>query len=324
MPGYNSLFLSRIAASSKRLGAGFTFYDKLNGRIGVVERGGCRAFFGAGPLKLWPFNSSLWMSVVDDKELTIRILAENGIRVPKTFIAFTGGTDPSDRGKKSSSLEQVLPEISYPVVVKPNRGRSAAGLSFLYDSSNVSEAVAYAKEYDNGVLFQEMVQGAEYRVLVLDGRPVVLIERETRKMTGDGVRNVSRLAAGSGESDGRVLGRGEMISFKSYIAKYGDKVFDDDLLLAVHPVSNLSIGGKVIDCQVEISEEWKRLCRAIYKSVPLRFFALDCKGHPGSPKRLFVLEINANPGIESVYRWSEATGDMIVDLLVENALVNPE
>ncbi|WP_294346589.1 hypothetical protein, partial [Prosthecochloris sp.] len=120
------------------------------------------------------------------------------------------------------------------------------------------------------------------------------------------------------------VGRGEMISLKSYMAKYGNRAFDNDLQLAVHPVSNLSIGGKVIDCQVEISEEWKRLCRAIYKSVPLRFFALDCKGHPGSPKRLFVLEINANPGIESVYRWSEATGDMIVDLLVEHALVAPE
>ena len=324
MPGYNSLFLSRIAASSKRLGAEFAYYDKLNGRIGVVRRGGSRAFFGAGPLQLWPFNSSLWMSVVDDKELTIRILAENGVRVPKTLIAFTGGTSLSNSGKKSSSLEQVLSEISYPVVVKPNRGRSAAGLSFLYDSSNVNEAVAYAKEYDNGILFQEMVQGGDYRVLVLDGRPVVLIERETRKVTGSGVRNVSGSLVGSSESDGREVGRGEMISLKSYMAKYGDKAFDNDLQLAVHPASNLSIGGKVIDCQIEISEEWKRLCSAIYKCVPLRFFALDCKGNSGFANRLFVLEINANPGIESLYRWSEASGDMIVDLLVEHALVAPE
>ena len=218
------------------------------------------------------------------------------------------------------SVDQVLSDLQYPVVVKPNKGRSAEGLAFLYEPSRVSDAVAYAGKYDNAILFQEMVEGRDFRILVLDGEPLVLIERGVRTLQGDGVSSVSQLVAGSRVHESVASKPGELISLQSYVEAFGDTIVEKGFVIKIHPASNLALGGSVLDCHLEVSNIWKKLCRCVSRCLPLRFFALDCRGDPDVADRLFVLEVNANPGIEFLYRHSRQTGDRIVDILVEKAL----
>ena len=315
-PLYQSVFLSRVQSAAHRLGAEFCFNDELNGRLATVQRGSRSAVFGATPVQLWPFNSALGASIANDKELTLRLVAEQRIRVPGTQIAFIDSSPFAHLENQPLAVEELLPQLTYPLAVKPNSGFGGAGISFLYGPSLVREAVAYAGKYDSAVLFQELISEKDFKLLVLDSKPLVLVEREAQALYGDGKRRISELA----DLDSVLIGTGQQISVRSYIDAYGDRVLADGESLHLYSAANLSQGGKILSCMTEIGDVWHDIAERVSRAVSLRLFSLDCRGEPTDRSDLTVLEVNANPGVEFLYAYSSELGDAIMDTLVERAL----
>ena len=313
-PLYHSVFLSRIQSAARRIGADFRFYDQLNGRLATVRRGSQAAVFGAAPIPLWPFNSALGASVANDKELTLRLLTEQQVRVPKTQIAFMDISSFTHLENPPLAVEELLPQLTYPLVVKPNSGFGGTGISFVYGPSQIQEAVAYAGASDNAVLFQELVCGRDFKLLVLDRKPLVLVERQAQALLGDGRRRIAELA----DLSSGAIGTGQRISLQSYIDLYGDRIPADGELLYPYAAANLSQGGQIVSCTTEIDDIWPDIAERVSRALPLRLLSLDCRGEPGA--ELAVLEVNANPGVEFLYRYSSQMGDAVMDVLVERAL----
>lgn len=321
-PKYFSLFLSRVKACAERLGADLQYVDKQNGRLVSLTREGRTCLIGAAPVKLWPFNSSLSMSVTNDKELVLRILAGVGLSVPSTRIAFTDMARYDHLKNPPPSADEVVRALSLeaPLVVKPNDGKGGEGLSIVHEQEGVTAALAYAKRFCHAVLFQEYIPGEDIRVYALDGLPTLMLTRAVPKLRGDGRLSVRDLLDRSEtRREGTTASDGYRISVESLLTRHGDRVPAAGEEIAPFPVANLSQGGKPDTVAAEVSPVWDAICETIARVLRLRFFAVDARLRSAGEDPV-ILEVNSNPGIEMVFEASEAVGEKFLDSLVSRAI----
>jgi D-alanine-D-alanine ligase len=66
-----------------------------------------------------------------------------------------------------------------PVVVKPARQGSSHGVSFVTDAAKLEEAIVQAWHFDDKLLVEQLIEGRELTVGVLDGRALPVVEIRT-------------------------------------------------------------------------------------------------------------------------------------------------
>ncbi len=321
-PRYFSKFLFHVKESAKRLGIDVSYVDKQNGRLVVLSKNGRSCFFGGTPIKLWPFNSALSMSVTNDKELTYRILNDSNIKVPKTYIGFADISRYLHLENPPEEIYKIIENINftYPIVVKPNNGKAAEGISIIHEKSSLKLAADIASSFDNAVLIQDYIHGKDYRAYALRGEPILLIERSTSNFLGDGKLTVSKLF----EKNKSFLNKSNAfnLSLKSFLLCHNDVIYSKGCPVPIYPVSNLTQGGKVLKIVQNISDAWKNLCTSITEILNLDFAAIDCRVSERDPNNITVIEVNSNPGIEMVYDTSVEKANSMLDSLILEAIGN--
>ena len=153
-------------------------------------------------------NSGRTAAVCGDKILTSACLAQNGLPIPRTIVAFT----------REAALE-AIESIGYPVVLKPMVGSWGRLLAKINDR-DAAEAVLEHKEtlgsYQHGIFYvQEYVRKPErdIRVLVIGGKTVGAIYRRSDHWITNTARNgeavtcavtaeIDRLALGAARAVG--------------------------------------------------------------------------------------------------------------------------
>ena len=83
---------------------------------------------------------------------------------------------PDEVYESSRVLDAKPPSIGFPLVVKPEAGGSAIGVTIVRDSSEWKEAVALAARFDQRVLVERYVEGREITVSIVNGRVFPAIE----------------------------------------------------------------------------------------------------------------------------------------------------
>lgn len=89
-------------------------------------------------------------ALATDKALTKQILASAGVPVPRSYSADEYG------------------DITYPVIVKPNREDNSRGLTLVERPADLGAAIDEAAAFDAGVLVEAYIPGREIRVAVVD------------------------------------------------------------------------------------------------------------------------------------------------------------
>ena len=320
MPMYKSSFLSHVKLACHRLQLEFDYID-INGRLALVQKNSNSSFFGASPIKLWPFNSAISMSITNDKDLTCRILEKENLYVPKTL---TGCYDVSRYSHLSNPPVTIYDlidkiELNFPIVVKPNDSKAGEGISIIHEQSSINEAIKLASLISNVILIQEYISGRDYRVYSYKGAPLLLIERSTTTFFGDGKTTVSELIK-SKQKNQTFSQKTFQISFNSFLKKIGNIIFDKGRPIEVFPISNFAQGAKALNIIEEFPQEWGELCHSIHKVMKLDFFAVDCRIKNSANTDIYVIEVNSNPGIEMIYDVSTEKGDKMLDFLITEAL----
>ena len=123
---------------------------------GLLE---CMGIPYAGPSV---FGAALTM----DKEVTLRLLEGHGVPVPKGVVWTT------ERGRCEASA---LP-MKGPWIVKPVREGSSFGVTRVTDPSGLGDAVEAALRLDDRALVEELLDGPELTVGVLEGRALPVVE----------------------------------------------------------------------------------------------------------------------------------------------------
>lgn len=94
-----------------------------------------------------------------DKHRSHQVVKADGVLVPDHIALFEGDPIPYN--------------LTYPLYVKPNRGGSSIGMSYLKDDKDLSKAIEVAFQYDEMVLLEKEIKGCEVGCAVMGYRQLI-------------------------------------------------------------------------------------------------------------------------------------------------------
>src|SRR4051794_18431574 len=241
------------------------------------------------------FTSAVAMSRCDDKRVTRRLMERAGVRVPR------GANAAEDELDAALGLLEEVGEV----VVKPARGEQGRGITVgVRDAEGLERAVATALQFCPDVLVEELVDGEDLRVVVIDHRVVAAAARPPAEAIGARPPTLRALTDRTSRRRARATGGESTIPLDDTTAEVvAESGFDlDDVppsgeRIRVRKTANLHTGGTIEDVtdrlHPEIAEAAVRASRAIGIPVTgLDFLVPDVDG----PEHVFI-EANERPGL---------------------------
>lgn len=158
-------------------------YTPLGGEIAEIEVDGFRTRVMENTCEI---DGPVTLAVLADKPLTYRVLAGQGIPVPRHVTFSACGIE---------SAAKFLAESERDCVVKPASGTGGGrGVTTgVRTGLHLWRAAAAASVYGDELLIEEQVAGDNYRLLYLDGEMVDAFVRRLPVVTGDGRSTIRRL-----------------------------------------------------------------------------------------------------------------------------------
>lgn len=259
------------------------------GNLYRISDGNCRIIFN----KTLPFHTSKdVLRAVKDKFESAATLSGYGVTTtnPKLYDL---------EGKKAR--KQLFKDVTYPVVIKPVKG--SMGKSVFANIENKKELKQAVKQLSGKVVCERYVQGKEYRVYALGGRPVAAVRRQPPYVIGNGANTIEELIeAKNHERREKALPRIKTDEATNL------KLAKDKLTLSSVPLLNTRItlsdklgrsSGGLIE-RVELSElnDAEGFCSSVQAAFPeLEVFAADVID---TGSELVAIEINTRPQISSL------------------------
>jgi cyanophycin synthetase len=267
-------------------------------------------------------TSAIGMELVGDKDATKERLKKFSIPVPAGELV-----------RYEDEAVAALHVLGAPVVVKPLDGRQGKGVSLrLSTEDEVREAFRIAQEFSPDVLVEEMFEGRNYRVLVVDYKMVAASERIPCGVVGDGRHTVSELIdienrnplRGEGHEKPLTKIRKDDPILLAFMRKEGwsmDSVPEAGARVSLCAGMNLSTGGTAKDVTDEVSPRLKSMCERAARAVGMDVCGVDLvvsdihdpQGRGG------VIELNAAPGLRMHLHPGEGeprdVGESIVEML---------
>ncbi|MBW3659895.1 MAG: N-acetylglutaminylglutamine synthetase, partial [Actinobacteria bacterium] len=254
-------------------------------------------------------TTAVAMSMCDDKRVTRRVLEREGLRVPR---GRTATCDEED--------EAFLDEVGE-LVVKPARGEQGRGITVgVTTPEELAEAIALAERFSPEILLEEVVDGDDLRVLVIDHEVVAAAVRRPARVRGTGAHTVEELieaqsrrraAATDGESsipiDDLTVAAVENAGFDL------DDVLDEGIELDVRRTANLHTGGTIHDVTDQLSPTLAEAARRASHALDIPVVGLDLLVPDVAGDEYVIIEANERPGLAN--HEPQPTAARFVDLL---------
>jgi len=103
-----------------------------------------------------------------NKRLSKQIWQSQGLSTPKYV-----------RLNRQSNTQQIVDTLGLPLVIKPVNEGSSIGMSKVTTAEALQQAIRLAFDYDDEVIAEQWVQGAEYTVSILNGEALPVIRLTT-------------------------------------------------------------------------------------------------------------------------------------------------
>ncbi|MFG3297185.1 N-acetylglutaminylglutamine synthetase [Micromonospora chersina] len=254
-------------------------------------------------------TSAVAMSRCDDKRVTRRILTEAGLSVPRGRTA-TGDADDL----------AFLADVG-PVVVKPARGEQGNGITVgVRTPEALTAAVELARRFCPDVLIEELREGEDLRVVVIDHEVVAAAVRRPAQITGDGVHDVTELIERQSRRRAAATGGESRIPIddmtREVVAEAGHRMHDvlpEGQVLAVRRTANLHTGGTIHDVTAELHPAIAEACVTASRALDIPVTGLDLLVPAADrPEHVFI-EANERPGLAN--HEPQPTAERFVDLL---------
>ena len=212
----------------------------------------------------------------------------------------------------------------FPLVVKPNSGSGGRAVHVVDGEDGLLAALSEIFREDALALVQPVIQGREYRVVVLGSEAICAYERRPPSVVGDGRSTVGALLTGQ-EARWRHAGRPATIGRDDprLAACLGRQRHD----LATVPApgerirlldgTNLSSGGEAADVTGRLDPSLERLCIDVSQKMGLRLSGVDLivEGDGcGETGPVHILEINASPALGHYASLGALQAERVKDL----------
>jgi cyanophycin synthetase len=246
-------------------------------------------------------TSAVAEDIVQDKDLTRRLLHEVGLPVP--------------RGRPVDSIEDAwaaAQEIGVPVVIKPRDGNQGRGVALnLSTKTQVEAAYAAALAESDSIIVEQFAEGEDFRLLVIGKQFVAASRRMPAHVIGDGLRTITELVAEVNGDPRRAADHAAALSriridaiALAVLAEQDctpDTVLEKDRLVLIRRNANLSTGGTAVDITDEVHPTIREAAIESANAVGLDICGIDLVAiditKPLSERNGVIIELNARPGL---------------------------
>jgi hypothetical protein len=291
---------------------GLTFcdLDAGSGLIFNVTSASKTLHFGAGRCSWYPQNNATASTLASDKYFTGRILRRAGVQAIGGEYFFLHDRHRAHRpaGHERADALAYFANLGSTAFIKPLTGSRGDFAQAIHGAAALLRYLDDVAIYYDAVLMQPIVEGAEYRIFLLDDEALFCARKHPPFVLGDGLRTLRELliahndalsarglspaAPGDGSSLNAVPSKGERRDISGRM--------------------NLSAGGRMA-IEPPPSETAVTLARTATRALGLRVAAVDLfVGINGDPDAMAVIEINANPSIRLLE--SSNRGDLILKI----------
>ncbi len=289
---------------------------------GRAGKSGKRSYFRYNTLDLNPVGAS---DVAKDKDYAAFFMRKLGYPavVGKTF--FRADWAKALRSKRGiDAAYRYAVQLGLPVIVKPNSGSQGGGVALVHNKREFYAAMRRIFKGDKVAIVQKKVSGKDYRIVVLDNEIISAYERIALNVTGDGRSTIAQLlkkkargfVASSRDTqldlkDPRIKNklRNQELSMRSVLTSGRQVSLLDN--------ANLSTGGDAVDVTGIVHPEFKRIAIRLTREMGLRICGVDLMIEGSiseKPRKYYVLEINAAPGLDHYVKGGKAQEKIVEDL----------
>ncbi len=316
--------LQRVAP---RIGATVLLEPKW-GIVGQITfRNGRKSYFRYSSLDLNPLGAS---EITKDKNYTDFFMARMGYPIipgSKTFFSRKWAQAISMPKRNIDTAYHYAQQLGLPVIVKPNSSSQGRDVTLVHNRREFYRAMLAIFKYEHIALVQRYVKGRDYRLVVLDRKVISAYERRPLNVVGEGrttvlglLKKKQRQFIASGRDtqidtdDPRIVGKlkHQGLTLRS-VATRGSAVYLLD-------IANLSAGGESIDVTSKVHSIFKRIAVKLTRDMGLRLCGVDLiiQGDiSGPPRKYWVLEVNAAPGLDHYARTGREQARIVENLYLQ-------
>lgn len=218
-------------------------------------------------------------------------------------------------------------KLGLPVVVKPNEGSHGSGVFLVRNKQEFMRAMRHILKADRVALVQRVVRGKDYRIVVLDSKVISAYERIPLSVVGDGSSSIKELLKKkqkrfrAGGRDTRIRLDDIRISHKLGMQKLALRsVPERGKRIYLLDNANLSSGGDAVDVTKPIHPEFKKIAVKLTRDMGLRLSGVDLMvagDIRNAPRKYWVLEINAAPGLDHYVQTGAAQQKIVENLYLK-------
>lgn len=306
--------LSTFTRNAKELGLQIhTYCDGGNfSRILQIKNPKTDVFWMLAPKDtgFYPQTTQWFTTLCNSKILSEQVLRKLGYHTIRSLFL----TEPHI---SNTSLAQKIAQIkTFPVVIKPEHGNKGRGIRFATNKREVLHRSKTLLQAGNNVLLQPMVQGTEYRILVINQRVYVAHSKDFPSIIGTGKHTIEQLLATTSFATDQEFINAYLKSkrlTRDQILPIGDKV----------PVHMTRKGAATYYNLLDdnIPPHIQRWGRTLAKKLNTAVVGIDVF-IPPDPKDIesaTIIEINASPGfmyVATKYRDKKIVDKICRDLLI--------
>ncbi|TPG37380.1 N-acetylglutaminylglutamine synthetase [Mycolicibacterium hodleri] len=262
-------------------------------------------------------TNAVAMSRCDDKRVARKVVSEAGIRVPE-------GRTASFSAEDHEFLEKVGS-----VVVKPARGEQGAGITVgVTTHEDLDRAIRLAAEHHPDVLLEELCEGEDLRIVVINGKVIAAALRRPPEVVGSGDHTIRHLveaqsrrraAATHGESTIPVDDLTE-----DTVREAGwnlDDVLPLNERLTVRRTANLHTGGTIRDVTDDLNPTLAKVAIDAADAIGIPVTGIDLMVPSVEGEEYAFIEANERPGLAN--HEPRPTAQAFVDLLFPRTAATP-
>ena len=275
-----------------------------------------------------PLTSNIAVEMASDKELTVRLLGDVGLPVPRNVLA-----------RSVDEAVAAAERLGFPLVTKPLDVSHGRGVSLNLNSADeVRWGYEQAAIYTKYVLVEQFLAGKDYRVLVINNKVVAAAERVPAHVVGDGVHTISELVDIVNADPRRGLGH-EKVLTRITINQQAERLLEQagftmntvlpaGQIFHLRSTANISTGGTAIDRTAEIHYTNSEIARRAARIIGLDIAGIDFIT-PDITKPIDevgggIVEVNAGPGFRMHLQPSEGTPRNVARPVIEMLFPEPE
>jgi len=293
----------------------------------IIFKNGRKRYFRYSSLDLNSLGAS---EIAKDKDYANFFMKRMGYPIipgSKTFFSDAWGKAIGSPRRNIQAAYEYAKKLGFPVIVKPNSGSQGIGVCLVHGKQEFYRAMRFVFERDRVGLVQQVVQGKDYRLVVLDKKVISAYERIPLNIVGDGkstIRNLlkekqQKFIASSRDTsikidDPRITEKlkNQGLNFRSVLKK-GERIFLLDN-------ANLSTGGDSVDVTKRMHPEFRKIAVKLTKDMGLRLCGVDLMidgDISQKPIIYWILEINSAPGLDHYARSGKAQEKIVENLYLE-------